>query len=662
MRSSERSYLWWQERLAEEFFSSEQEGKPVIFFVNKDEAEHLHSGSPDGVSDLGRTVSAVLSWQSDVFEPVVRRVERWKGTARNDPPPCLPLLAATVLAASEMRRSADARSHNYYKRLAEVLLPLYSSSRSGDHTDLLRNSYLKVADLWQVLDQWLISSSGMRGVSTIRTAQTQQRRRIGYAQSQVLVRSSDLEGLSDFFQKSSAGLSASADPAELLGELRAWSSAKYVFSARLREALRTGQDDDVLGPLLTALAGAAKHPPARVSSRRLALLLAAEEDLIEGLQLRWHAPVLESIPEDVLRYGSTEFTISAPVGACSYTLSGSIPNPGEVLSRGLEAHGVRVSARINPGRHVIAMCEDSVAGGWVETRELALFEPHLLLVDATGERNVRAVAEQAGLSWYTPEEISVEGWLAFPEVTIDDAGVLEQFATAIGLSRAASARPRLVGGFRIRTALSRRCYLIGGEPDVILPPLLDEEQALLDGSPLEGPAGEPIALRGRGLAAGEHQIETSGGGLRFFLEPAVEQRAHAEHPRGPVQHTADTVFLPYGRDSRFIRADGSFIPIHMGQEPAWWSERSTGLQPGGPFEAQVPEEAVWLVTIRPGLPNKVTQLRSTPPAIGRLSPPMKNFWRALVLDEQRNTPHYRLWKKYREAVLTRMPEQGVRDV
>lgn len=662
--SSEQSYEWWQTRLVEEFFSLGHGGKPVLFFVNRDEAERLHSGSPDGIGSLEVTLSHILVWQGNVFEPVARRVEHWRRTDKDDPPPCLPLLAATVLAASEMHRSADARAHNYYKRLAEILHPPYS--KTEDHTKLLRKSYRVVAGLWQELHGWLVSSSGMRGISTIRTAETQQRKLIGYAQSQAIVRASDLDGLISFLQKAEISSSASAaDQARLLEELRLWSRTRSVFSPRLREALETGEDDDVLGPLLIAIASAGKQSPGRTGSRRLQLLLAAEDDLIEGWQLKWHAPVLGGVLEDSLHYNSGKFTISALPGDRSYTVSEGAPDPAAALARGLEAQGNRTSLRIKPGRHVIAMREDPEAGCWVEVGSLTLFEPHLLLVDEIGENFVAESAEELGVPWYGAEETSADGWFAVPEFEIENPRLLEKFATDSGLSYsrspAAKSPPRLTGGLRTRTNLSRRCYLLGGEPDILIPESFGGSQILLDGEPLEVLPGEQIKLRGRGLSTGQHRIESSRGSLQFFLEPLHVRLIPGNQSEHAAPEDKGRVYLPYSEGSYFIRADATAVPARTSSAPAWWRSRNTGLGPGGCFR-QVPEEAVWLVTLSHSQKTTVVQLRDTPPAVRHLNNRMKEFWRLLVLDEQRRTPHHLLWKEYREAVLSRMPRQVFRRV
>lgn len=101
------SYEWWQAHFARQYFGPEQVGRPVLFFVDSYELESsdVEQARP---ALLGDAVSALLNWRGNPYEPVALRTELWRHGSREEPPPCLPLLAATVYAAVQMRAQRGA--------------------------------------------------------------------------------------------------------------------------------------------------------------------------------------------------------------------------------------------------------------------------------------------------------------------------------------------------------------------------------------------------------------------------------------------------------------------------------------------------------------------------------------------------------------------------
>jgi hypothetical protein len=206
------AYNWWQERLAAEFFGPEQSGTLVFFFIDSAELERLHD--PSQATDLCQAVSSRLLWNGDLFGSVTSDVARWRRGTQADPPPCLPLLAATVLAAVNMYAPMGPGAPAYYPRLAEILKP--PGPAAPWHRDKLERRYNDVKDLWICLDHWLADCGDGRGVSTIRQGPLT---KIGYALSQAIIRATDHPILEEFFRTPGVGSLAPIDGSRLLREL-----------------------------------------------------------------------------------------------------------------------------------------------------------------------------------------------------------------------------------------------------------------------------------------------------------------------------------------------------------------------------------------------------------------------------------------------------------
>ena len=648
------AYSWWQERLAAEFFGPERCGAPVLFFIDSAELERLQD--PSQATDLCQAVSSRLLWSGDLFGPVTGDVARWRRGAQADPPPCLPLLATTVLAAVNMYAPMGPGAPAYYPRLAELLKPPGPSAQW--HRDKLERRYNDVKALWICLDHWLADRRGGRGVSTIRQGSLT---KIGYALSQAIIRNQDHLILEEFFRTPGVGSLAPIDGARLLRELKSWGRTASL-SRRLRQALASEAENPLLVPLLTALAEAwasgreaEQHsggtPPAR-------LLVAAEEDFIEGWQLKWFLPAVPGVERDTLGYAGGAFSVVLEAGQEMYRLSGQIPEPVSALKHGLSAQGDLLDVRVIPGRHVLALREDPVAGAWVETSELGLFEQYVFLYDGVGERQLRSATDAAGLPWYRPEPVAESGWSVSSPVEFTNESQLAAALSAAdinGLRHTPTRRMRLHGGLRVRPDLGRRHnYLLGAEPDLLLSaPAGTPDVLLLNGEPQTVPADGRLPLRGMGLTAKEHSLEFGGTRMHLQLHPLAETRCTASDDEGAEPGAAQPrhVVVPLRGDAGFLTAEGHYLPARHQREPAWWADRAPGLREGGRCRVHVPHEAVWLVFTAPGQPRAIRLLKAQEPEIGRLSGPEQDFWNSLILDQQSGTPHSALWRRYRTAVL-----------
>ncbi|OKJ52582.1 hypothetical protein [Streptomyces sp. CB02261] len=660
-----QTYQWWQHRLEQEFFSESRAGTPVLFFLGEPEMLALRGSAP--VEPLDSAVSAVLAWHGDPYEPVAERCAAWKRTQRTDPPPCLPLLGSAVLAAANMRRTTPGPgAPAYYARLAEVLRPPWGGQL---HEQRLKHYYRTVADLWNELHTWLGEMDGARGLSTIRPNPA--RSKIGYAQSQALVRASDHAALTRFF-KISAEVTPDrkVDGARLLQDLAAWSRRHpQGLSGELRLALESDADRRLLEPLLTSLAESwdGTVSPGFADGLRLVPLRLVLEDGFTGWEAGWHADVVPGVTQDLLEHPGGHVQLSAGTGSSAYELSGDVPEPASALREGFTAKGSTAALRVPGGRPLLALREDPVAGGWTETDMLSVYEPYIFLFRPSGEQQLKTLITEAGQQWYLPEQGPLPGWQVTSAVEFTDESALTDALAQAGTGHvryAGGPRLSLRNGLRTRSEWGLRTqFMLGGEPDLVVPEAVqDKALVTLDGQPLDVPPGHPavVSLRDRGLTPGKHVLAADSAQLVFHLEEFAAPRPL--DPPSTEQAPAGTVVVPLTGDARFLTAQGRFSLIGRPQEPPWWRQHAPGLCGRGTARVPVPADAVWLVVLPAQGAPAVTLMRSAEPEIGVLSRAAREFWAQVLLDDQAGHAHAALWQRYRQAVLTQNSQGRFRRV
>lgn len=658
------SYEWWQAHFARKYFGPEQAGRPVLFFVDSYELESsdVEQARP---ALLGDAVSALLNWRGNPYEPVALRTELWRHGSREDPPPCLPLLAATVYAAVQMRGRRGAGAPAYYDRLAEILKPAVPVDH---HVKLLKDHRGTVKLLWHDLDDWMTAQGGERGVSTLRrVAKTSF---IDYAKSQAVVRMTDRPALAEFLH--SIPDAAHVPGFQLLDHLRRWSTNKRGLSRRFRDALENRADDEVLESLLEKLA--AEGIPDVVTEsglREIRLLVRARDDFVDGWLLSWYAPSAPDVPHDTLRHSVGSITVDiAEPDAKRYTLSGSLPSIEDALPGGFSAASATAEVCLPP-RNLVILGEHEEAGGLVEVSSVAVGEPYRLLFDAAGEAAARRFFAEAGERWYRPDETSVPGWCLTDEVEFTEEQHLSNALAAAGMSSVhtrAGRRARLVGGLRakISGSIAHHCYLVGGEPDVVLSGDSSGEALLhpsLGGSPVRLSAPGYVPLRGRGLRAGNYRLEYCGQSVNFSLHELHGHLSGTRHvaARHPVAD-GRRIAVPVNGDVRFLTAQGKFEFPHRPAQPRWWTARGTGLDKSAQCYVDLPEEAVWLVITPETGETTITLLQEREPEIGMLSDAARHYWARLVLVGPRNGQHRRLWTRYCTSVLAHAAQTGFHRV
>ena len=186
------SYGDWQRETAATFLAARPDPAPIVLFLDDEEAHRLWPSLQRPGEDLGAAVSGVMSWgrPDRLFDPITKQVARWRHGSGDEPPPCLPVLAASVLAATRMAHDHHGPGHAYYLRLAQLLRP---EANAETVCKQLAQNYDAVAVMWRELHEWISSRSELIGSSTIRG--DPHFTLIGYPLSQALARSSDRQRL-----------------------------------------------------------------------------------------------------------------------------------------------------------------------------------------------------------------------------------------------------------------------------------------------------------------------------------------------------------------------------------------------------------------------------------------------------------------------------------
>jgi hypothetical protein len=165
------AYQTWQARLAGEFFNG-REKQPVVMFVDRAVLQDLADEGEDGPRSLAGAVRQLVDVTAgrSMFARIERADATWHRGLQDEPPPTLPILALSVLAASEMSRDGAIASNNYYIPLAKALLPDGSDADIAALRTALRDqgAFTAVAEMWVRLDRWLDENGGKFGLSTIR--------------------------------------------------------------------------------------------------------------------------------------------------------------------------------------------------------------------------------------------------------------------------------------------------------------------------------------------------------------------------------------------------------------------------------------------------------------------------------------------------------------
>jgi hypothetical protein len=548
----------WAAALCAWFFRPEHAHSHVLYLVDDVALEEIYAGnSGAGLQSLVAAIRPKLRWRAprQLFANIESTTRTWRRAGGDGPPPCLPLLAITVLAASRMARSSDRSGHNYYLPFIELL------DLEVDEADLITAYGESIPDLWTMLQWWLDEKhSGQLGFSTI--VSDSHFTRIGYADSQTLFHSSDSDKLTRFLKWLGLPPGEPVADDELLTYFRLWAAVTKAdlttgAQAMLDEDERPRQLMDILRRTAAAWHGVARDERGRSEAAILLTLrtfprpslgLVAERP--PGFPTVLHAHhddhAVELVSDDADELASGWYRIPFALTAAALKSGITIASKGRVL-------------RLAPAQlHVLR--KDPGLGSWASTDRLRPGEQAWLLVrndiadrvEAFLRTHARpASSATARWSWVDRQGLSPPGWRLVRDVIIDDAPA----PAGEGLE---ALRPRHQIRLSVRGGLplplGSNVYLTEGEPDLWLPEggdlaLLD---VTVDGLP-QTTAGDLLHLCQLELDEGAHELHVGPISRAFSTQrttgdaiPAVsKQLGHVvtrdEHATTPLTLDATTV-------------------------------------------------------------------------------------------------------------------------
>lgn len=666
---TEPGYSEWQRLLAEAFFG--RRDVPVVILAADDELERIVTARQ------GSTAAASLAHAVRQFARLEDGVNMFAGlrgprmawrTDMAGPPPTLPLLALTVLAATRMRRDDEATSANYYLRMAQVLQPGGDPAEIRDVRSHLPGAFEHdVTPMWRELHDWMSRCNGDFGLSTVRAHPYLTN--IGYPLSQALVRASDKALLTRFF--AAIDVVRCGVPAEgaLLAYLRLWALRHRTLSDTMRSALDDDSLSAMIGPIVSGLAASWDGKVMTLEGRRrleVRLVLS-----LEDWQGRW---VLAGAGRGgvLTLSGKVDGTAcvakARPAAFGGYASLDGVPAPtGDLVAGGFKLDGAGVSAEFL-GVRLAAMRQDADAGGWISCDGVEPYSDHILAVHPDLTSTVKDVLnEAADAGWralpQVPNEPLLPGYSVFRKVRFSDRGRLEDALASLPgsakrvLRPVMTARPRLAAGLPLVRSVAAGCYLAGGEPDLLLP-VADEARevtVVFDGASQAFTAsGFPIPLSVLpGIEPGWHEVDADGESLRFMVldrspagGPATGTGSLAWDPLAGALGPADGSVGVCGPLAPDCPADAEPLLVRRGATESWWMHsdgcctassepaqaaflESLGLRSLF-YEADPPTTAAWLVQKRHQGWAAPILLRRLAPEFRRLGAEACTVWSALT--------------------------------
>lgn len=627
---SDDRYSWWQNALASEFFKA-QDG-PLVVFIDDDVLRMIAPGMDDPASDLAQAVRDASSpTPGGYFSRVARARRVWTLHDRDAPPPVLPVLAISVLAATRMRSDGQVLSTNYYRRLAESIEPGANDMRVAQlKAEVGGTAFLDVVDMWCALDEWIGAQDGRVGVSTIRTHE--RLTRIGYPQSQALLTRSDRAELTRFFDALSIGEVGLPDENSMLRALEVWTSAS---SNRLGDtfmaALDSAETKGLIAAVLLACAAAWDGQViTKDGRRRIAIRLGID---LEEWTTTWLFPVQEGSSEPILLGGhlATEALVSLVSNPpSSYYVPENAPAvSGDRIARGLRLKGTAYAAEFSKAE-VLIFSRDADTGGWSSTSGITPFETHVIAVAAAEStavsRVLTAAAEKGWVARRQGARPLLAGFVLYEGVRFTDDAALQKALSdepglrALGVAPTLVPRARFVRGLPLDRDFAPNHYLLGGEPDLLLP--TDEEPNLVVLS-LGGKEeivtsnGFPFEMRRFPSPKGTTEVIADGQMVSFTL---LEESVAGGTPKGTatlgwdkdgnlsattsapnvigavVSETfaATSVMCRRGRDETWLLLDGGAAQPVAEPTPPVFTNGAGFMFASQYFEAPAPAAAQWL--------------------------------------------------------------------
>jgi hypothetical protein len=485
------TYDQWQEGFEEEFFAGRYVGRPFWFYVDDDvvNAVAAASGEASGLRELERLGHSYAGGGAGgIFSGnVQQRCRAWSSGPRTSPPPVLPVLALTVLAATQMQSADGVSQANYYRRLRALLdLPAGAGEPRGFSDN--------VVPFWRLLRDWAQQNEGRIGRLLIpadpRPAY------VGFPISQAVWRQADSDHLARLLWEEHGEVLLGAGPRDIEASARNLVVDRELLPARAR---RVFVDESLADVRERVLADITELPPPPETEAGQAVRARRVEIILRGTAGPRLNPTFV-IPRDP-RWPAT---VQAVTGTGAPVSAVAPPHvPGYYL-----LDGIFVDDRsLTEGFSLV-----SEYGRWVfEASEFVVLAAHPELGLATtrlgpDERAVLlARANDVGLAPRirpAADPSLPAGWVRYDNLDAEDLPA--QVADAVDAARYEVLD--LVGGLSIRP----RTYLSSSLPDLRLPEALAKAPIVeidVDGVPTRmRNEGGAVRLPPGALDEGRHRL------------------------------------------------------------------------------------------------------------------------------------------------------------
>ncbi|MFE9772962.1 hypothetical protein ACFYOV_15000 [Streptomyces sp. NPDC005931] len=633
------AYRQWHEVLSAEFFGDDHAHRSIVLYVD-DETEKALADRNGIKEGLAQAVASELNWINQ-GKPLFCRVQdacgSWTRGGAVGPPPSLPVLALSVLAATRMASSDGMLKSNFYGRWGQV----FGEEPRSPRANRLEHSFPDVAAMWEQLDTWLKQTLGLYGTSTISTDDFYWK--IGYPISQALIRGSDREVLTRFFAATrlQPRNPNQASGRELLRRLRMWTAGRdRHLSHRLLSELENAPDidDTLIASLLRRLADdwdGTLHEPERAHRRRaLGLRLMVADN---GKRLEWLAEVVPGLPEvEVGLPGGRSFVLREEYGGMYGGMESLTPSHQQ-LAHGIRLEGETLVLEWAP-QEVILLRKHPQLGDWASTEYFEPGEQHWILAADPAVRDVRSMIGALGGRTVREVVAPAPGWKLFKGVRAVNGTAFTRTLDRGGphvrvLEPQIRQRSELTGGLRIAHEYRGGIgvaghFLCGGAPDLLLPSgegpdglvkvVLDDQPQVLRADPRI-----PFPLCVVPLEEGTHRVGTEDSSQVFTLHDGLHEglppgtgtlgyrcRGITEGELTEVDSTESAIrgaYAPHNGalprpeivrqtvlEAMLIAADGGVHRVKSQSVPTWMQKRLPQDALGPCLGLEVPEGYVWL--------------------------------------------------------------------
>ncbi len=538
---SNLGYEEWAERLYEFFFSDENAGGEILFAVDGATLQEIYpEGGTAAAGSFSEVVAGAVRGSDWKVSRIVNRVWLWEQRGQEGAHPALPLLALTVLAASNMEGGGSVAGTNYYVPLRRLVDPNDSGHGApGDFTS-------HIEDLWESVEEW--SAEHLGGRYGVLRARSQTLRFVGLALQHAFLRASDLRHLNEFFRR--LGLEPEEDldidPATLRRAVQAWVAGRNEgWAERLQDACkdRLGEDKELeshcerlLVRELRRWDGRPRDPRTGRALGQIRLVVSSLKNPRPYLQAKWDERLAHTQDLDLPQVGSTKITRVDELGYYAPT-----PLPGiaigdleEVLTNGLDVVGSPTHFQFEEADLYALRYDDDIAA-WSSVDHVSYGEPHVFV--AQGRVSTELTEFLAGLvqeGGDPPTRTSmaqdgqlVDWWLVGPS-RIDGRPARIPDALAPFLPAGSGPRLRLLGGLKVGLAI--HVYLRGGEPAVGLSNLetlaewivIENTETGSQRKVCIGPDEDEVYLSQLNLEPGNYTVRQGGAEAKFTVVDGIE--------------------------------------------------------------------------------------------------------------------------------------------